>query len=316
MVADEESGWTGAVILPSVQEALLARAPLVALESAVITHGLPYPRNLEAVQQMESAVSAAGATPAVVAVLDGQIHVGATASEIEGLAESGSSQKIGVRDFAGAALSRSSGGTTVAATMFVAAKVGIHVFATGGIGGVHREYRTDISADLVALAQTSMIVVCAGVKAVLDLPATMEYLETMSVPILGYGTHDLPAFYSRSSGLKTSGRADSPQDISEYWAAHRALGMRSAVLVANAVPEDRAIPREELEELIGRASRAALQTGIHGQALTPFLLQRLAEPSNQRTIDANVALLVGNARLAAEIAVAVTHHQKGRSSEA
>jgi len=312
MGTSKAGGHGEVVISPEVQEALLSKEPVVALESALITHGLPFPRNVEVARQMVSSVSGEGATAATVAVIDGRIHVGLTDAQIQVLAESRSSRKVGVRDFALASVQRSSGGTTVAATIFAANRAGMRVFATGGIGGVHREYAFDVSADLAALAHTPIIVVCAGAKAILDLRATLEYLETLNVPVLGYGTDDFPAFYSRTSGLKAGGRLDSPQEVAKYWAAHCALGMRSAVLVANPIPEASAIPRSEMEGLITQASREALEQGIHGQALTPFLLKRLGELSDRRTIEANVALLVNNARLAAQIAVAVVHQEKSK----
>jgi pseudouridine-5'-phosphate glycosidase len=251
-----------------------------------------------------------------VAVIDGRIHVGLTDVQIQELPESGSSRKVGIRDLALAAVQRASGGTTVAATIFAANAAGIRVFATGGIGGVQREYAFDVSADLAALSHTPIIVVCAGAKAILDLRATLERLETLNVPVLGYGTDEFPAFYSRTSGLKAGGRLDSPREVAKYWAAHCALGMRSALLVANPMPEASAIPRSEIEVLIAHASREALEQGIHGQALTPFLLKRLGELSDRRTIEANVAPLVNNARLAAQIAVAVAHQEKRKESPA
>jgi pseudouridine-5'-phosphate glycosidase len=260
---------------------------------------------MEAAIRMEEEVSAAGATPATIAVLDGEIRVGASGAEIERLAKTKESRKIGVRDFASASVERLSGGTTVAATMFAARHAGIAVFATGGIGGVHRQSVHDVSADLPALARGGMIVVCAGAKAILDLEATLEVLESSSVPVLGYRTGEFPAFYSRESGLPTSARADSPSAIAQYWARHCGLGLESAVLVVNPIPEQQQIATDELEDWIEQASTEARAQSIRGQALTPFMLARMAELSGGRTIEANMALLTNNARLAGEIAATV-----------
>jgi pseudouridine-5'-phosphate glycosidase len=293
-------------VAAEVQGALVHEAPVVALESAVITHGLPYPRNLELARELEGAVRAAGATPATVAVIDGEIRVGLSDRDLIRLAESRANLKVSLRDMATAIVQRSCGGTTVAATMFAAARAGIVVFATGGIGGVHKESPYDVSADLSALSAISMIVVCAGAKAILDLPATLEYLETLGVPVVGYGTDEFPGFYSRESGLKVSLRLDSPAAIADYWAAHCSLGRSGSVLVANPIPEASGIARSEMEPLIARASTEARRSLVHGQALTPFLLERVRELSNGRSLQANEALLLNNGRLAAEIAAAIT----------
>jgi pseudouridylate synthase len=210
--------------------------------------------------------------------------------------------KISRRDFAAAISKRASGGTTVAGTMFVADKVGIKVFATGGIGGVHKEARFDVSPDLQALASTQMIIVCAGAKSILDLPATLEYLETMGVPVIGYGTDEFPAFFSRQSGFKTSARVDSPQEVTDFSRAHWDLGMPSAVLVCQPILLENEIPRAEIDSIEEIASREALEKKISGQALTPFLLQRVNELTQGRSMRANLAFLLNNARLAAQIA--------------
>ncbi|HEY2980350.1 MAG TPA: pseudouridine-5'-phosphate glycosidase [Anaerolineales bacterium] len=296
---------TALVISTDVAKALKDSQPVVALESTVITHGLPQPRNLELAREMEAAVSADGATPATIAVLDGEIRVGLTDAELLRLARDGG-MKISRRDLAAAAVKKANGGTTVAATMFAARRAGIRVFATGGIGGVHRETPFDISADLQALADTPMIVVCAGAKAILDLPATLEYLETLSIPVVGYRTDEFPAFYTRSSGLDVSVRLDSPDEIAAFAKAHWELGMPGAVLVANPIPAADAIPGSEIEPIIAQASTEALEQKITGQALTPFLLQRVSELTGERSVRANVALLLNNARLAAQIARAIT----------
>lgn len=285
-----------------VSRALTMGAPIVALESTVITHGLPQPQNLELARNMEQQVRDAKATPATVALLDGKIRLGISDEELIRLSESQSTLKVSHRDFATAIVKKVNGGTTVAGTMLAAHMSGIKVFATGGIGGVHKESSFDISTDLKALAETPMVVVCAGAKAILDLPATMEYLETMGVPVIGYKTDEFPAFYSRESGLKVSARLDSPQEIAEFAKAHWSLGLRSAILVTNPVPETDAIPTSEMEPIIAQASAEAVEKGIHGQALTPFLLGRISELTKGKSLKSNLALLLNNARLAGEIA--------------
>jgi len=289
-------------IAPEIKKALELGAPIVALESTVITHGLPRPQNLELARDMEKQVRDSGAMPATVALLDGKIRIGLSDGELIQLAETDSVLKVSHRDFASAIVKKSHGGTTVAGTMFAAHMAGIKVFATGGIGGVHKESSFDISTDLQALANIPMIVVCAGAKAILDLPATLEYLETMGVPVVGYQTDEFPAFYSRESGLNVSVRLDSPKAITEFAEAHWNLGMHSAVLVTNPVPEAAAISQLELEPMIAQASAEAIQQGIHGQKLTPFLLSRISELSKGKSLHTNLALLLNNARLAAQIA--------------
>jgi pseudouridine-5'-phosphate glycosidase len=285
-----------------VTRALSMGAPIVALESTVITHGLPQPQNLELARNMEKQVRDVKATPATVAVLDGKIRLGLSDAELVRLSESQSTLKVSHRDFATAIVKKVNGGTTVAGTMLAANLSGIKVFATGGIGGVHKESSFDISTDLKALAETPMVVVCAGAKAILDLPATMEYLETMGVPVIGYKTDEFPAFYSRESGLKVSARLDSPQEIADFAKAHWSLGLRSAILVTNPVPEADAISKSEMEPIIAKASVEAMEKEIHGQALTPFLLGRISELTKGKSLKANLALLLNNARLAGEIA--------------
>lgn len=290
------------LISDEIQTALRSARPVVALESTVITHGLPHPENLQLARDMEAAVRAEGAVPATIAVLDGKIRIGLSEAELARLAQAESPLKVGPRDLATAVLKRSCGGTTVAASLLLAHAAGLRVFATGGIGGVHRESRFDISADLPTMARTPMLVVCAGAKAILDLPATLEYLETMGVPVIGYQSDEFPAFYSRHSGLGVSLRLDSAQEIVAFARAHWALGAPSAVLVANPLPESESLPASEIEPLIEQASREAQSRRIHGPALTPFLLQRLNELSSGRSLRANLALLLNNARLAATLA--------------
>jgi len=296
--------------LSPIRKALRSSLPVVALESTVITHGLPRPQNLELARDMERVVRENGATPATIAILDGQFHVGLTESELERLAFEAHVRKISRRDFATAILKKECGGTTVAGTLFVAHQAGIKVFATGGIGGVHSVETLDISTDLQALADTPMIVICAGAKAILDLPATLEYLETMGVPVVGYGTDEYPAFYSSHSGLPVSVRLDSPQEVVEYSKTHWDLGLQTAVLVCNPLSADEEIPQEKITGAIQQARREAEIKGLHGQPLTPFLLARLSEITGGESLKANLALLKNNARLAAQIAQAWSKNQE------
>jgi len=295
---------------PEITRALTMGAPIVALESTVITHGLPQPQNLKLARDMEKQVRSVGAIPATVALLDGKIRLGLSDAELVRLSESESPLKVSHRDFATAIVKNANGGTTVAGTMLASFLSGIKVFATGGIGGVHKESAFDISTDLKALAETPMVVVCAGAKAILDLPATLEYLETMGVPVIGYQTDEFPAFYSRESGLNVSARLDSPKEIAEFAKAHWNLGLRSAVLVANPVPETESISMSEMEPVIAQASAEAIAKGIHGQALTPFLLGRISELTKSKSLKANLALLLNNAKLAGEIAQEIYNRKK------
>lgn len=288
-----------------VAQATNRNLPIVALESTVLTHGLPRPQNLQLARNMERAVREEGATPATIAFLDGHLHVGLNDAELERLANEDDAHKVGPRDFATVITQGANGGTTVAGTMLACKHANIKVFATGGIGGIHRESQFDTSADLQALANIPMIVVCAGAKAILDLPATLEYLETMSVPVVGYGTDEFPAFYSRESGLDVSVKLDSPKDVVDFAKAHWGAGLQSAVLVANPVPITDAISKSEMEPMIEKASKEAKENGIHGQKLTPFLLQRLSELTHAKSMQANLSLLLNNARLAAQIAHAL-----------
>lgn len=287
---------------PAVSRVTKANLPLVALESTVITHGLPHPHNLQLARDMERAIRDEGATPATIAFLDGCLQIGLSDGELERLANEKEPYKVGPRDFATVITNEACGGTTVAGTMFACKHAGIKVFATGGIGGVHRESSFDISADLQALATIPMIVVCAGAKAILDLPATLEYLETMNVPVVGYGTEEFPAFFSRESGLEISANVDTPEDLIEFAKAHWNTGLQSAVLVANPIPANAAIAKSKMDPIIKRASQEAQEEGIHGKAVTPFLLQRINELTDGESMRANLALLLNNARLAARIA--------------
>jgi len=297
-------------ISQEVSRALNFGAPIVALESTVITHGLPHPQNLQLARDMEKQVRAHDAVPATVALLDGRIRLGLSDAELVRLSESKSTLKVSHRDFATAIVKKMDGGTTVAGTLHAANMAGIKVFATGGIGGVHKESAFDISTDLHALAATPMIVVCAGAKAILDLPATLEYLETMGVPVVGYQTDEFPAFYSRESGLGVSARLDTAKEIAEFARAHWNLGMKSAILVTNPIPEKDAISKSEMDPIIARASAEAVAQGIHGQKLTPFLLSRISELTNGKSLTSNLALLLNNAALAAEISKEITIRKK------
>lgn len=292
-----------------VERALEQDHPVVALESTVLTHGMPYPNNLTLVEDMEDELRLQGVIPATIALLDGEVWVGLTPAQILGLLRPGRElSKVSLRDFGAVVANNASGGTTVASTMFAANKVGIRVFATGGIGGVHhsttkrRRASFDISADLPALASIPMIVVCAGAKAILDLPATLEYLETWGVPVVGYQTDDFPAFYSLSSGLKASVRADSPQDVVDIAHAHWAMGLKSAVLVTVPPPVDVALPIETVNQAVRQALRESRARRIRGQKLTPFLLERVRRHTRGESLQTNLGLLLNNGRVAAQIA--------------
>lgn len=293
---------------PEVSRARQLGLPLVALESTVITHGLPYPENLRLAQSMEKEVREHGSIPATMAVLAGLIQVGLDADQLEQLVHTPEPLKISPRDFALAIVKGESGGTTVAGTLVAAQAAGIKVFATGGIGGVHRripgetEAQTDISADLPQLASSPLIVVCAGAKAILDLPATLEYLETYGVPVVGYQTDEFPAFFSSKSGLPVSVQANTPAEAAQLARTHWELGLRSAVLVVVPPPEETALPEEAAGEAIERALQEVKEQHIRGQQVTPFMLRRVNELTGGASLRANLELLLNNARLAAAIA--------------
>jgi pseudouridine-5'-phosphate glycosidase len=294
---------------PAVRAALREGRPVVALESAVLTHGLPWPENLALARDMEAAVRAEGAEPATIALLSGRVHVGLEDRDLVRLAEaekrSSGVWKISRRDLPVATAQRRDGGTTVAGTTLIAVSAGIRVMATGGIGGVHRGAPHDVSADLPELARQPIVVVCSGAKAILDLPATLEWLETWGVPVVGYQTGEFPAFYSRESGLTLEARAESPDEVAAIAAASRDAGLAGGMLLCVPCPEDAARPAAEMEEVIGRAVREAEAQGIRGKAVTPFLLARVAELTEGRSRAANLALLRNNARVAAQVAAAV-----------
>jgi pseudouridine-5'-phosphate glycosidase len=291
-------------IAPEVQTALDAKAPVVALESTIITHGMPWPQNLQTAQAVEAAVRAGGAVPATMAVIEGRLCIGLPPERLEALAQAEGVAKLSRADLAACIATGGTGATTVASTMIAARMAGIEVFATGGIGGVHRgaEESFDISADLSELAQTPVTVVAAGAKAILDLPKTLEVLETGGVPVIAYGQDDFPAFWSRSSGLAAPLRMDDAAAIARAHRMRAALALPGGQLVANPVPAGDEIPREEIAPIVERALAEAEAQGIAGKAVTPYLLGRIFELTEGRSLATNIALVLNNARLAAGIA--------------
>ena len=292
---------------PEVAAALRDGAPVVALESTIITHGMPFPQNVEAARAVEAEIRAHGAVPATIAVMGGRIHVGLTEAELDALGQAKGVAKLSRADLAACLATGGVGATTVAATMICARLAGIAVFATGGIGGVHRGAETsfDISADLPELAQTAVTVVAAGAKAILALPTTLEYLETAGVPVIAYGQDAFPAFWSRDSGLKAPLRMDSAGEIAAAARMRAALGLPGGQLVANPIPAEAEIAREVIGPVIEAALAEAQAQGIAAKAVTPFLLQRIFELTDGRSLAANIALVLNNARLGAAIAVAL-----------
>ena len=291
-----------------VAEAKANGTALVALESTIITHGMPFPGNLDMARSVERIIRDAGAVPATIAVIDGILHIGLEDHELEALAKTDNAMKLSRADLAFAISERRTGATTVAATMIAAARAGISVFATGGIGGVHRgaEQSFDISADLEELSRTSVIVVSAGAKAILDVPKTLEVLETKGVPVVTYGQDEFPAFWSRSSGLTSPLSLDSPVAIADFQKTRADFGIHGGMLIANPVPEADEIPRDEMEIYISRALADAESDEITGKAVTPYLLDSIFKLTDGRSLKTNIALVENNARLAAEIAVALT----------
>ena len=294
-------------VAPEVAEALAEGRAVVALESTIVTHGMPYPQNVETARRVEAAVREQGAVPATIAVLKGRIKVGLNEADLEALDTDPSCVKASGRDLAVAMVRGVSAGTTVSSTMLIAARAGIRVFATGGIGGVHRgaEESFDISADLTELGVTEVAVVCAGMKSILDIPKTLEYLETMRVPVIAYGADEFPAFFARDSGLASDHRLDSPQDLAAAVAIHFTLGTGTGLLIANPIPEEAAIPGAEIEAVIREAVAEAEAQGISRKEVTPFLLDRVNRATEGRSLAANIALVLNNARLAAQIAKAL-----------
>ena len=296
---------------PEVAEALATRQPVVALESTIISHGMPWPQNVETARQVEAAVRESGAVPATIAVLRGKLTVGLDDADLEEIGRPGQRVvKASRRDLAILLARGQTGATTVAGTMLVAHLAGIRVFATGGLGGVHRgaQQSWDVSADLSELAQTPVAVVCAGAKAILDLPLTLEYLETHGVPVLGYQTDAFPAFWTRESGLPVDARVETPAEVAAILAAHWRLGANASdggaggVVVANPIAAEHALARDLIEGAIGQALADAEAAGVTGKQLTPFLLARVAALTGGRSLEANIALVLGNARLAGLVA--------------
>ncbi|QXE37425.1 pseudouridine-5'-phosphate glycosidase [Streptomyces sp. GMY02] len=294
---------------PEVRDALAAGRPVVALESTIIAHGLPRPRNLAVAEELEELVRSGGAVPATVAVLDGRPHVGLVKDQLERVAQDESIRKLGHRDLAPAIAAGASGATTVSATAFLAARAGIRVFATGGLGGVHRGWTEtqDESADLALLARTRMTVVCAGVKSILDVPATLQRLETLGVTVLGYGTERFPGFYLASSGEPVDWTVRTPEEVAAVMRAQDTIGgPESALIVANPVPESEQLDPALHDRVLAEALTECRERGIGGQAVTPFLLDQLMRGTGGASLEANLAAVRGNVRLAARIAVART----------
>lgn len=289
-----------------VSDALATGRPVVALESTVIAHGLPFPQNIETAQKCEAAVREGGAVPATIAVFDGEFFVGLSSEQIDRLANDKSVRKISRRDLPVAVGERLTCATTVATTAFIAHRAGIRTFATGGIGGVHRGYSADVSADLPELARTPITVVCSGAKAILDLAATREWLETHGITVLGWQCDEMPAFYSRESGLSIDQRVETAERAAAIIRARDDLEMPGAVLVTVPVPQEFAMPADELESIVSDAVRRAELENISGKAITPFLLSEMSHATEGRTLAANIALLENNARVAGEIAAALT----------
>jgi pseudouridylate synthase len=296
-------------VTSEVETGLANHKPVVALESTVIAHGLPRPQNFETAQRLEEIVRASGVTPATIALLDGEPCAGLSQDQIKILANDDDIKKVSTRDLAIAVARKWKGATTVASTMWIAHRAGISVFATGGIGGVHRGSLPDVSADLPELARTPMVVVCSGAKIVLDLPATREWLETHSVTVVGYGCDEMPAFYSRQSGLPIDVRCDMPGEVAEIFNAQRKLGLQSALLVTVPVPAANEVESSLLQRVLDASLAQAEKKKITGRELTPFLLASMSEGSRGATLRANISLLENNARVAAQIAIALSASQ-------
>jgi len=294
-------------VKPEVAEALAAGKPVVALESTIISHGMPYPQNVETALAVEKIIRDNGAVPATIAVIGGRLKAGLTPEEIAYFGKKGQAiAKASRRDLAVLCARGEDGATTVTTTMIIAHMAGIKIFATGGIGGVHRGAETtmDISADLEELAQTPVMVVCAGAKSILDLGLTLEYLETKGVPVIGYGTSELPAFYTPHSGFSVDYRMDTPQELAAAFATQNALGFRGGMLVTNPIPDEYAMPAETINAAIDQAVAECNEKGIHGKETTPFLLARVSELTGGDSLESNIQLVFNNARLAAKTAAA------------
>ena len=298
------------VFSEEVRAARLAGKPVVALESTIISHGMPYPQNVQTAREVERIIREHGAVPATIAIMHGKIHIGLADAELEQLGQSADALKVSRRDLAYALSTGKLGATTVAATMICAELAGIAVFVTGGIGGVHRGAETsfDISADLQELAKTSVAVVCAGAKSILDLGLTLEYLETFGVPVISVGQDAFPAFFTRNSGFHADFRIDTAEEQADFIHTKWELGLRGGIVVANPVPESAAMPREEIEQITRMALSEAEQQGISGKAVTPYLLAKIKELTGGRSLETNIALVKNNAAAGARLAVAL--HKK------
>ncbi len=293
-------------IAPEVAEALKNGKPVVALESTIISHGMPYPKNVETAMLVEKTIRDNGAVPATIAIIGGRLKAGLSREEIEYLGKAGRDvAKASRRDLAALVAAGRDGATTVTTTMMIAHMAGIDIFATGGIGGVHRGAETtmDISADLEELGSTPVMVVCAGAKSILDLGLTLEYLETKGVPVIGYGTDELPAFYTRQSGFGVDYRADSPAQLASMFRAQKELGMKGGMLVTNPIPEEYAMDKAVIDAAIAQALRESVEQGVHGKETTPFLLARVVELTGGSSLESNIQLVLNNATLAAKTAV-------------
>ncbi|MBR2824389.1 MAG: pseudouridine-5'-phosphate glycosidase [Clostridia bacterium] len=292
---------------PEVAQALAEGKPVVALESTIISHGMPYPQNVETALQVEKIIRDNGAVPATIAILGGRLKAGLTAEEIEYLGKTGTGvTKASRRDLPVLVAKKMDGATTVTTTMMIAHMAGIQIFATGGIGGVHRGAETsmDISADLEELAHTPVMVICAGAKSILDLGLTLEYLETHGVPVIGYGTEELPAFYTRRSGFRVDYRLDSPEELAEAFLAQRAMGIEGGMLVTNPIPEEYSMDPEVINRAIDEAIAESVKAGIHGKETTPYLLAKVKDITGGDSLDSNIRLVFNNAALAARTAAA------------
>lgn len=295
-------------ISPEVQAALKEGKPVVALESTIISHGMPYPQNVETALRVEQTIRDNGAVPATIAIIGGQLKAGCTKEEIEYLGKKGQAViKASRRDLPVLIARKEDGATTVTTTMIIAAMAGIKVFATGGIGGVHRgaQQTFDISADLEELAQTPVMVICAGAKSILDLGLTLEYLETKGVPVIGFGTDELPAFYTRHSGFNVDYRIDTPEELAAAFKAKIDCGLKGGMLVTNPIPEQFSMPKEIIDRAIEQAIREMDEAGIHGKQCTPFLLAKVKDLTGGDSLAANIQLVLNNARLAAQTAKAL-----------
>lgn len=290
-----------------VQKAVNNNLPIVALESTIIAHGMPYPKNIETARQVENIVRTNGATPATIAILSGKIHVGLNDEQMELLGNSNDVLKVSLRDLPFVVSKKLHGATTVAATMRIAAMAGIKVFVTGGIGGVHRNAETtmDISADLTEMSQTNVAVISAGVKSILDIGLTLEYLETLGVPVVTFRSEDFPSFYSRKSGYKSPMTLNEPIEIAELLNVKWAMGLNGSVLIANPIPSEKEFPFEKMEVYINAALKSAKEKNIHGKEITPFILKFIAESTGGESLESNIALVFHNAELGAKIAAAI-----------